>query len=534
MRLEQPRALGLARFNAGRHRVDVFRQDHRKARCMGRGEATLEWTDFRDSLWDEPGETHNACLLPLQRERHDGPGGVVRLSSIVSALSYALDITEGQPEGHAARTCMIGMRIAEEYGLDDEQRSALFYGLLLKDLGCSSNAAKVASLFGADDLKTKRDFKTTDWPRLTQSMSYILRNIAPGGTLVQKAGRFLAIGVSGQRGAREMIQIRCERGAEIARLFGLAEETAQTIRSLDEHWNGRGHPLGLRGTDIPLLSRIAGLAQTVEVFAAVHGVDAAMAMAQQRSGRWFDPELVRIIQALRHDADLWEAWHDIDAYQRVTRFEPQDRCMLADDDRLDRLALGFARVVDAKSPWTARHSEAVASLATGAATVMGMDKETLTTLRRAALLHDIGKLGVSSQILDKPGRLTDDERAAMQRHPGYSERILQRIDGFEKITALASAHHERLDGKGYHRGLTARYLSKPMRCLVAADICEALSADRPYRETMPMSKVMSILEEQVGDGICPEAFRSLRYHVEVTGFRAAATATASAGAAEAA
>src|ERR1051325_6475186 len=91
------------------------------------------------------------------------PEGTLRLSEVVSALSYALDITEGQPEGHAVRTCMIGMRIAKEIYLSPKQRSALFYALLLKDLGCSTNASKLSHLFGSDDRQTKCDLKTSNW-----------------------------------------------------------------------------------------------------------------------------------------------------------------------------------------------------------------------------------------------------------------------------------------------------------------------------------------------------------------------------------
>ncbi|TVQ52529.1 MAG: HD domain-containing protein [Phycisphaerales bacterium] len=476
--------------------------------------------DLRDSLWDLRLPAPRVCPVPERQPNAESTEGAVRLSGVVSALSYALDITEGQPEGHAARTCMIGMRIAETLGLDDDMKSALFYALQLKDLGCSSNAAKVASLFGADDHTIKRDFKTTDWPRLSSSMAYILRNVAPQRSLIHKIGRFVAIGVSGQKGAREMVRIRCERGAEIAQIFGLPDATAEAIRGLDEHWNGKGHPRGLSGEEIPLLARIAGLSQTVEVFVASTGLDNAMEMAQRRSGRWFDPELVRILLSLRRDRDLWDHYSRENAYRQVTQYEPPDRLIIADDARLDRVALGFARVVDAKSPWTAKHSEFVTWLAVGAATALGQDDAELRRLHRAGLLHDIGKLGVSSAILDKPGKLTDDERLAIQQHPAYTQHILERIQGFEKITAIAAAHHERLDGKGYHRGITAKFLSKSMRCLVVADICEALSAQRPYRDTMPMAQVLSIMEGEVGSGLCPEAFRALKFFVEATGFRA--------------
>ena len=185
-----------------------------------------------------------------------GSQDTFRFSEVLSALSLALDMVEGQPEGHAMRSCYIGMTVGGRLGLGEEQRSALFYALLLKDAGCSSNASKVSALFGTDDLEVKRAFKTTNWSRLPQAALYVARTVSPEGSLWTRARRFLAVGLEGQKGARELVRIRCERGAEITRLMGFPEETAQAIRSLVEHWDGAGHPDGLKGEEIPLLARI--------------------------------------------------------------------------------------------------------------------------------------------------------------------------------------------------------------------------------------------------------------------------------------
>src|SRR5277367_1905981 len=190
--------------------------------------------------------------------------GELRLSEVVSAMSYALDITEGQPEGHAVRTCMIGMRLAKEIYLSPKQRSALFYALLLKDLGCSSNASKVCYLFNADDRQAKSALKTTNWTRFSGKLGYMLRNAAPGGSFTERIASFMRVAKGGATAARELIEMRCDRGATIARNLSMPEETATAIRSLDEHWDGQGHPAGLIGEDIPILARILGVAQTVE------------------------------------------------------------------------------------------------------------------------------------------------------------------------------------------------------------------------------------------------------------------------------
>ena len=245
------------------------------------------------------------------------------------------------------------------------------------------------------------------------------------------------------------MEARCDRGAEIARMLYLSEATAAAIRSLDEHWDGRGLPDGLRGEEIPLLARILCLAQTVEIFHAAGGVDAARAVARRRRGRWFDPALVDALPAIWRDRAFWRTLEQPD----VSGWEPADLLLRADDDRLDRIAEAFARVIDAKSPFTARHSERVAEIAVGIGGILGFDPETQRDLRRAGLLHDIGKLAISNRILDKPGKLTEAEFAAIKRHPAHSLEILARAPCFAAIAALAANHHERIDGSGYPRGL---------------------------------------------------------------------------------
>ena len=434
----------------------------------------------------------------------------VRLSEVVSALSYALDITEGQPQGHAVRTCLIGMRLADAVRLTADERSALFYALLLKDLGCSSNAARLSTLFDADDLALKRVHKLTDWSNGIESAGYALANAAPGQNLISRAWHLIRLGVKDQGAGREMTATRCERGADIARMLGLEPATQQAIRALDEHWDGSGMPLGTRGNAIPLLGRIAGLAQTVEVFARAFGSDAAYDMARRRKGRWFDPELVRALEGIKRDTAFWSTLGAVDALEQVSDLEPADQVILADEQRLDGVAEAFARVVDAKSPYTARHSEGVAAIAVAIGRVTGVSEEDQTTLRRAGLLHDIGKLGVSNLILDKPGKLTAEEMAEMRKHPRYSAEILERVARFRAFAGIAAAHHERLDGQGYHLGLEASDLCHLSRILAVADICEALSAERPYRAALPRDEVLRMMKRMVDSAICGLAFEGLQ------------------------
>ena len=427
-----------------------------------------------------------------------------RFSEVLSALSIVLDLVEGQPEGHAVRSCLIGMRVADRLGLDADTRSSLFYALLLKDAGCSSNASRMSALFEADDMEVKRKIKTVDWTSLPSAALYTARAASPDGSLLNKAGRMYEFAVRGRKASRELIQIRCERGAEITRLMGFPEETAQAIRSLDEHWDGRGHPDGLRGEEIPLLARICGLAQTVEVFFNAHGPVGAGEVATVRSGRWFDPALVEVLLAEARERGLWEDLHRDDAGLEVARLEPVDRTLEATPDRIDLVARAFGEIIDAKSPFTYHHSEGVARVAVAMAGRAGMGPEETRDLMRAALLHDIGKLGISNRILDKPGGLTDAEYAKIKQHPRLTYDILSRVGPFRPIARTAANHHEKLDGSGYHRGVGAEDLDLPSRILVVADIYDALSADRPYHEALPQEKVLGILREESGTKLDPE------------------------------
>ncbi len=432
----------------------------------------------------------------------------IKLSEVVSALSYALDITEGQPEGHAVRSCLIGMRVAEALKLPAPELSSLFYALLLKDLGCSSNSAKISALFAADDRAVKCDYKTTEWTHPAEGLKHALRNVSPEGGPLKRARNLLKVGLN-EGGAKKLIEIRCERGAQIAQHIGFSEETGEAIRALDEHWDGKGHPLGLRGEEIPLLGRILGLSQTVEVFFSAYGREAAAEVALSRQGTWFDPKLVAVFLDLQRAPDFWETLADPNFRERALALEPSDRVVLSDDARLDRVAEAFAQVIDAKSPWTYKHSERVAKYAVGTATVLGFSTHELRDLKRAALLHDIGKLGISNLILDKPGKLSEAEFAEVRKHPDYTRRILEQISSFRTLAEVAGSHHERLDGRGYPRGLQAEQLSLAAKVLAVADQFEALSAERPYREKLTHLQVFDILKANVGTGICGDCLGAL-------------------------
>lgn len=432
----------------------------------------------------------------------------IRLSEVLAALSRALDLTEGQALGHSVRTCMIGMRLADEIGLDEATRTALYYGLLLKDAGCSSNAARMSAMFGADDRFVKPRMKLVDWHDRVRLAVRTAFTVGQGQSIGQRVSYFLGIAKTPNM-TREIMQIRCDRGAEIALGLGFPEATANTIRSLDEHWNGQGYPEGLRGEEIPLLARIANLAQVVDVFVREQGLGAAMRVVRQRSRKWFDPLLVKRLVSWERDRAWWQQLDDPDLAQRVIGIEPSlDPRRLAEDD-LDTVARSFADIIDAKSPYTFRHSANVADFAVGIGEQLGFDADTQRRLRRAGLLHDIGKLGVSNRILDKPGKLTAEERTEIERHPIFTWEILLRVPAFADFAWTAALHHEKLDGSGYPWKIDGRGLDMPARVLAVADMYEALVADRPYRAGMNPADALGILRREAEAKLCRDAVGGL-------------------------
>lgn len=438
------------------------------------------------------------------------------MAELVSALSYALDQVEGQPPGHSVKSCMIGLRLGDGLGLSGRQMRDLYFSLLLKDAGCSSNASRMCQIVAGDDIIAKRDVKLTDWTKAgLESLRYAWTHVAIEEPWHKRIARIANIAFHRVPQQREMVQIRCERGASIAREMGFTEATAEAIQCLDEHWNGKGYPDGLAGDEIPVLARILNLSQTLELYFREQGPDAAIRIAKERSRSWFDPRLVKLAASLAKRGTLFADLDDEAAVRaRLLEREPVEDAHPLTEDRIDAICVAFASVVDAKSPFTFRHSLGVTSAATAIAERMGFTGESIPFVRRAALLHDIGKLSVPNTILEKPSKLDDAEWQTVKRHPYHTREILLRIPGFEQLAEVAASHHEKLDGTGYWRGLTAAELSMPARLLVVADIYDALAAARPYRGALPTEQVFEIIGKETPhklDGDCVQALRESVY-----------------------
>ncbi len=436
----------------------------------------------------------------------------LRLSDVISSLSFALDLTEGQPLGHAVRTCVIGMRLGDKLSLSPQENADLYYALLLKDSGCSNNAARISQILGSDDRQAKREMRATDWSRMSlESFAYLRRNVMPERSLLRRITAIMKMAVKRKEQTAQLFFLKCERGADIARQLGFSVQTAAGIYSMDEHWDGSGYPQGLKREQIPPISRIVNLAQTLDLFVSSHGIPIAFEVVRRRSGSWFDPDMVRAVEELERDSELWEELqHDARARELAMQLEPAEDLIHANQTTLDDICNAFAEVVDAKSPYTFQHSTGVATVSVAIAKRLGLPEETVVLIRRAALLHDIGKLSVSNAILDKPAGLTPHEWEVVRLHPYYTQRILEKVDGFQELAFVASTHHERLDGSGYFRNLRGEHLTLPCRVVAVADVFDALSSSRPYRDKLPPETVFQIISQKVPHALDLSCFEALK------------------------
>ena len=438
--------------------------------------------------------------------------GAVSLSEVISALTFALDLTEGAVPGHSLRTCVLGMRLAVALQVPEVDLTSLFYALLLKDIGCSDNAARLSQIMGGPHQQagTMAAALSTN-PLLLER---IWREVLPGIALPAHIGRQLGQTASFDTDPRHAWEMQCSRSTQIMRDLGMTGPTIEAVYHIDERWDGTGLPSGQRGGAIPLLSRICAVAQTLDAFACDSGTEAALRMIRGRRGTWFDANVVRAAQSLHTSGRLWQQCHSSDVEETRAEVLRQDPgvCAPLTPERVDSICEAFGNVVDAKSPFTYSHSLGVTEVAIQLAEEIGLAPERLSLVRRAAFLHDIGKLAVPNRILDKRGKLTPKEWTVVTRHPALSGSILQRVSAFREIAVLAAEHHERLDGSGYPYGLQAHQISLESRIIALSDCYAAMAEDRPYRVGLAASDILEILAYDVPhrlDSGCFEALRRL-------------------------
>jgi HD-GYP domain-containing protein (c-di-GMP phosphodiesterase class II) len=407
------------------------------------------------------------------------PGTVVRLAELVAALSLGIDLGFGQPMEHVLRQCLIAMRLAGRLGLDDDARSAVYYTSLLVNVGCHSDAHEQAKWFG-DDIDLKSHKYDHDQKSLVAAAASV-RRLGQGHPPMHRFRIGLEFALSGFRDLDGMIAQHADVACSLAAELGLPDDVQCAIAASYERWDGRGWPGELRGDSVPLASRLAQLAEYMEVAHRVGGEHAAVVMARKRSGTQFDPDLANLI--CTDTIGILGGLGTAQTWEEVIGAEPA-LSMTLSGEQLDAALLGVANFVDLKSPYMLGHASAVAKLASIAGATLGLDDSEVELLRRAALVSGLGRLGISNSIWDKPGPLGAGERERVRMQPYLTERMLQQSGWLAPLGSAAVQLRERLDGSGYPRGLAGNSISIAGRILGAADAYQAMREPRPYRDAL--------------------------------------------------
>jgi HD-GYP domain-containing protein (c-di-GMP phosphodiesterase class II) len=411
---------------------------------------------------------------------------------VVAALSLGVDLGFGQPMEHVLRQCLIALRLAERVGLDEDERAVVYYTALLINVGCHTDAHEQAKWFG-DDIALKAikyDFDRD--PRLAS-----MKMIGAGSPPLHRFRVGLEFFISGRKDVERMIDHHAALARHLAEQLGLSERTLEAVGAAYEQWDGRGWPGRLEGEEVPAAARIAQIAEYTEVANRVGGVEEAKRVARKRAGKQFDPKLV---DALCADAELiLSGLEDVGTWEAVIGAEPALAIVLT-GERLDAALEAIASFVDVKSPYTLGHSKAVAELVADAATRLELPESDVRTLRRAALVHDLGRLGVSNAIWDKRGPLGAGEWERVRMHPYLTERMLEQSEALAPLGAIAVQHHERLDGSGYPRGLSGLAISRLARVLGAADAYQAKREPRPHRPPLGPDEAAAHVRSEAAAG----------------------------------
>ena len=393
---------------------------------------------------------------------------------MLAALSIAIDLGLGQPSEHVLRSTLIAVRLADRLGLPRPQRDSTYLTTLILWIGCHVDSREFAQMFG-DDIAIRADSYMVDWVGLPY-MRFMLSSAAKGEPLPQRLKVMTKMMRGGPKQRTQTQHGHCVAAGLLAAELGLPKQVQAALGNAFERWDGNGGPTGVAGDAIPVEARIGLFADLIEVHHRLGGLDATLRLASERRGTQFDP---RVVDAYLADPETILAQPD-DVWSMALSEAPAESAELSEPE-LDRIIIALGDFADLKCPFTLGHSRAVAALAAAAATDMGLPATEVTDVRRAGHLHDLGRIGIASDIWERTQALTPDHWERVRLHPYLTGRILERVGGLSRVARLAANHHECVDGSGYPRGLTAGQLSTGDRVLAAAVAYESALEPRPYR-----------------------------------------------------
>ena len=426
------------------------------------------------------------------RERDSG----VRLAELVAAFSLAIDLGLGQPMEHVLRSWLIAARLAQHLGLDPEERGGLYYVVTLAWAGCVADTPALAALVG-DDIAYRADTFSADLRDLP-GLAFMLQHVGAGQPALHRLRLAVNLVATGGQAVEQVIRSHCLVTGNMADRIGLGSEVSDPLQQVFTRWDGKGVPKGVGGEAIALKTRLYHLADVVEVYHRTGGESAAVEVVRSRRGTQFDPAVADVFCAVAPDV-LKDPGAAEDDWNAAIAGDPAlQRCLT--EGELDQALEAIADFTDLRSPSRAGHSRNVAELVSEAARHAGLPAAEVVAVRRAALLHDMGMHGISASILDKPGPLTPSESERMRMHPYYTERMLARPPMLARLGAIASLTHERSDGSGYHRRLTAPAIPAAGRLLAAACAFRAMTEPRSYRPALSAKQATAELRADARKG----------------------------------
>ena len=430
----------------------------------------------------------------------------IRLAELLAAISLATDLGRGFPPEKALRTCLVAARLADELGLDNRARGDTFYASLIQPVGCTAFTYEGARLVGTNELKGIPAYVRADTAHLREGLR-AMREEVRGEPLGRAARGLFKELTAGRRLLDYVVRADCEAGTRFTERIGLPDSVARVVLQVHERWDGNGLPARLGGDALEPGARVIAVADQVEIFHRLDGRAATREMLRRRMNGWFDPAVVEACE--RCADDIFGELETGSVWEPVLAAEPTPRVTLP-RWRVDDLAQAVADVVDLKSPYFLGHSRGVAELAETAARALGLGEDETTAVRRAGLFHDLGRVGVSNLVWDKPGPLSPPEWEQVRLHAYHTERVLARSPVLAPLAQLAGMHHERTDGSGYHRGVTAAAIPTGARLLAAADVFQALTEPRPQRPARSPEQAAQKIEAMAVSGtLDPESVRAV-------------------------
>ena len=402
----------------------------------------------------------------------------------------------GLPLEHGLQSTLFGARLGERLGVDGTTQRQAYYACLLFHSGCMTDVHVAVQIFGGD-LAEHQAPVMFGMPR--ESFAGVMRALpTPSSPRPVRALQFAQRLPRAARAFKPHMTAMCEVAEMLAFRLGMPDAIAGLFAKMTDRWDGKGPLARAAGTEVPLALRIAHVARDAALQHMLGGAQHAAEVVLERAGAAFDPE---IATALADDADeLLALDPQGSVWDEVLACEPGPP-MVLEGAAIERALAAMGDFADLSSPHLSGHSAGVARLAAAGAERSGLDAATVTHIRRAGFVHDLGRVSVHPRIWLKPGPLTPDETEQVRLHPYQSERVLLRAPSLAPLAAAAGAHHERLDGSGYHRGTTAAGLDAPARLLAAADAYHAMTQPRAHRAAIDPGHAAQILAADCRAGL---------------------------------